>query len=186
MLSAPTRMAPAASSRSIKAASRVAGGASRLIFDPASVGRPRDVEQILDRERHAGERTERLAGRAGVIDRLARAASARCFGDRGEGIEQRIALADAEQRRFDDARGARAAGRHRGGDVGRTAPHQCVGRRLKHGIPAPARYRRAVGNSSTSAARSQHQAEIEFHARRARQDRSSGRAPARPRSESPR
>src|ERR1700733_4258920 len=33
-------MAPAASSRLIKAASRVAGGSSRLIFEPASVGSP--------------------------------------------------------------------------------------------------------------------------------------------------
>src|SRR5271169_1559915 len=40
MFSAPIRMAPAASSRSINAASRVAGGLSRLIFEPATVGTP--------------------------------------------------------------------------------------------------------------------------------------------------
>src|ERR1700761_4727800 len=40
MLSAPTSTAPAASSRSIRAASRLAGGASRLILDPASVDKP--------------------------------------------------------------------------------------------------------------------------------------------------
>src|SRR6516162_7117553 len=40
MLSAPTRIAPAASRRSISVASRAAGGKSRFIFEPASVGRP--------------------------------------------------------------------------------------------------------------------------------------------------
>src|SRR5258705_11487475 len=40
MLSAPTSTAPAASIRSIKVASRLAGGRSRLIFDPARVERP--------------------------------------------------------------------------------------------------------------------------------------------------
>jgi hypothetical protein len=40
MFSAPTSTAPAASSRSIRVASRAAGGRSRLIFAPASVGNP--------------------------------------------------------------------------------------------------------------------------------------------------
>src|SRR6266702_4708030 len=40
MLSAPTRTAPAASIRSISVASRLAGARSRLIFEPARVGRP--------------------------------------------------------------------------------------------------------------------------------------------------
>src|SRR4051812_40492331 len=40
MLSAPTSTAPAASMRSIRVASRVAGGRSRLIFEPARVGSP--------------------------------------------------------------------------------------------------------------------------------------------------
>src|ERR1700730_8723086 len=40
MLSAPTRTAPAASIRSISVASRGDGFRSRLIFDPARVGRP--------------------------------------------------------------------------------------------------------------------------------------------------
>src|SRR5580700_10700792 len=39
MLSAPTRTAPAVSSRSISVASRLAGGRSRLILEPASVDR---------------------------------------------------------------------------------------------------------------------------------------------------
>src|SRR5579871_5375329 len=40
MLSAPTSTAPAASIRSIRVASRLAGGRSRLIFDPARVASP--------------------------------------------------------------------------------------------------------------------------------------------------
>src|SRR6185369_12315055 len=40
MLSAPTSTAPAASMRSIKVASRLAGARSRLIFEPARVGSP--------------------------------------------------------------------------------------------------------------------------------------------------
>src|SRR5208282_1198760 len=47
MLSAPMRTAPAASSRSIRGASRLAGGASRLIFDPASVGSPATSKRFL-------------------------------------------------------------------------------------------------------------------------------------------
>ncbi len=53
-----------------------------------------DVEQILDRERHAGERAERLAPRARGVDRFG-AQQRALFGDRGEGIENRVALADA-------------------------------------------------------------------------------------------
>ena len=34
---------------------------------------PCDVEQIFDRERHAGERPERLAARPRIVDRLRRA-----------------------------------------------------------------------------------------------------------------
>ncbi len=40
MLSAPIRIAPAASSRSISGWSCAAGGSSRLIFEPARVGSP--------------------------------------------------------------------------------------------------------------------------------------------------
>src|SRR6266446_5364510 len=47
MLSAPTRMAPAASSRSTKVASCVAGGRSRLIVEPASVDNPATSNRFL-------------------------------------------------------------------------------------------------------------------------------------------
>src|ERR1700761_4747777 len=47
MLSAPTSTAPAPSSRSIKVASREAGGRSRLIFEPASVEMPFTSNRFL-------------------------------------------------------------------------------------------------------------------------------------------
>ena len=47
MLSAPRRMAPLASRRSISVASRPAGAASRLIFEPASVGSPAISNRFL-------------------------------------------------------------------------------------------------------------------------------------------
>ena len=101
-----------------------------------------DVEQIFDREGNAGERAERLARGARLIERLGARKSA-LFGDLGEGIEQRIVLADAGDGRFDDADGARTAVRNGGSDVGRGIPHELRRRRLKHGTPAPARHRRA-------------------------------------------
>ena len=68
MLSAPTSTAPAASMRSISVASRDDGARSRLIFDPARVGETLHVEQVLHRERHAGERADLLAGGDRGID----------------------------------------------------------------------------------------------------------------------
>ena len=60
-----------------------------------------DVEQVLHRERHAGKRPERSA--PGVFRIEHRRALARPRrGDVGEGIEQRIVLLDARQRRLDD------------------------------------------------------------------------------------
>src|SRR6266700_4805015 len=47
MLSAPTSTAPAASMRSISVASRFATDSSRLIFDPARVGRPRTSNRFF-------------------------------------------------------------------------------------------------------------------------------------------
>src|SRR4029078_10904026 len=99
MLSAPTRMAPAASSRWMTVASAFAGGASRLILAPASVaspaiskriftghGTPSDLEEVLHRERHAGEGREGFAPRAGLIERPGTRRGA-LLGDRGEGVE---------------------------------------------------------------------------------------------------
>ena len=47
MLSAPTSTAPAASRRAITVASRAAGGRSRLILEPASVGSPAMSNRFL-------------------------------------------------------------------------------------------------------------------------------------------
>ena len=79
MLSAPTSTAPAASIRSISVASRGAGARSRLIFEPARVGKALHVEQVLHRERHAGERADDFcpaAIAASIARALARARSA--------------------------------------------------------------------------------------------------------------
>ena len=86
MLSAPTSTAPAASRRRTSTASRAAGAASRSIFEPASVGRRGDVEQVLHREGHAGERQRRAAAR---VRRSARRASAHARRARGEGVHAR-------------------------------------------------------------------------------------------------
>ena len=111
-----------------------------------------DVEQVLDRERHAGERAELLAAGARLVDRL-RAAERALLGDRGEGIEQRIALADAGERRLDDALRAGAAGGDGGGDIGGRAMSENRSRAvssMKH--TARVRHRQAAGNPSTKAA----------------------------------
>src|SRR5580693_8697646 len=67
MLSAPTRIAPAASSLSISAASRSAGGRSRLILEPARVGRPATSNRFLT--------ANGTPASAGSFSPLARAAS---------------------------------------------------------------------------------------------------------------
>src|SRR5580658_9811198 len=114
MLSAPTRMAPAASSRSINAASRAAGGLSRLILEPASVGRPATSNRFLTAN---GTPASGPAGspRARRIDRL-RAQQRSLFGNGGKGVEQRVDFADARERRFDNTLRAGAAGSDRGRD----------------------------------------------------------------------
>ena len=83
--------------RSISVASREAGGRSRLIFDPARVERPLDVEQVLNRKGHAGERTDAFAGGYRGID-LARPGASALGGDVGEGIEHLVVLPDPRQR----------------------------------------------------------------------------------------
>src|SRR5438445_114249 len=73
MLSAPTRMAPAASIRSTKVASCVAAGRSRLIVDPARVGTPATSNRFLTAN---GARGGDLIG----LRLPARVALARLFG----------------------------------------------------------------------------------------------------------
>ena len=97
MLSAPTRTAPAASSRVDQRRVGLGRRRSRLIFEPARVGRPFDVEQVLDRERRAGERADGFAPRA--RERRSRALSERALRDHvGEGAVSVVARLDAPER----------------------------------------------------------------------------------------
>ena len=79
---------------------------SRLILEPAQRRQARDVEQVLDGERHAGERPERLARGARRIDRarLARAPARAVTAVKA--LSAGLRSRDARQRRLDDARGA--------------------------------------------------------------------------------
>ena len=97
-----------------------------------------DVEQILHRERYAGERPELFALRLRRIERT-RTRERALLGDGGEGIEQRIVFANAGERGVDDAFGADAASADGGSNSGRRAPGEIVARHFKHGIPAPVR-----------------------------------------------
>ena len=78
MLSAPTSTAPAASIRSISVASRAAGGKIAVDLRAGAGRKPFDVEQVLHREGHAGQRADGLAGgdAASIARALARARSA--------------------------------------------------------------------------------------------------------------
>src|SRR5580693_3927967 len=77
MLSAPMRMAPAASSRWISVASSAAGGKSRLIFEPASVRRPAMSNRFLTAKGTPASGPSGLpAARASSSDRAR--ATARC------------------------------------------------------------------------------------------------------------
>ena len=81
-------------------------------FRAGDGGNARDIDEVLDRERHARKRAYRFAPRARGVDRL-RPQQRALLGDRSERIQQRVALANAGKGRFDDADGARLAGRHR-------------------------------------------------------------------------
>ncbi len=124
---------------------RIARGRRQIAVDLGAGERRQagNVEQVLDRERHAGQRRKPLASRPCLIERL-RAGERALLGDGGEGIEQRVALADTRQRRFDDMRRADAAGGDGGGDRGRRVPGKIAGRGLKHGRPVRARHRPAA------------------------------------------
>ena len=68
MLSAPTSTAPAASIRSINVASRGDGARSRLIFEPARVGRPRTSNRFFTANGTPASGPGFLPGRDGGID----------------------------------------------------------------------------------------------------------------------
>ena len=102
---------------------------------------PGDVEQIFHRERHTGERENRLAARERLIDGLGTNKRA-LLGDCGERIEQRVARPDARQRRFDNTQRAGTAGSDGRGDFAGRVPGKITHRRLKHGTPGLVRCRR--------------------------------------------
>ena len=60
-----------------------------------------DVEQVLDRERHAGERPERAACARARIDRVGALARARSAVTAVNALSALVALGDARQRRLD-------------------------------------------------------------------------------------
>ncbi len=115
MLSAPTSTAPAASMRRTSVA-------SSLRRRPLAVdlrARPRrqalHVEQVLDRERRAGQRPQRLAARPRRVQRVG-LRQRPLGGDVGEGAEAGIALGDPRQRGLGDLARPHLAGTHGGGD----------------------------------------------------------------------
>jgi hypothetical protein len=100
-------------------------GRMRPIDLGAGDGRqPCDVEKVLDRERHAGERQARFVARG--VER-ARAALRALGGDGGEGIECRIELGDARQRGVDNVGSTRLACANRLRNLGRCRPGEIVG-----------------------------------------------------------
>jgi len=106
----------------------------RLIAVDLRTGQSRqsgDIEQILDRERHAGQRPQRFALFARPVDQF-RAKERALLGDRREGIKHRIALADARQRRLDHANRAGAARRYGSGNIGGSGEVEIGRGRIKH------------------------------------------------------
>jgi hypothetical protein len=92
---------------------------------------PGDVDQVLDRERHAGERPERRAARALGVDPIGGRAGA--LGQHiGERIDPRVERGDARKRRVDRVACARCAVGDRGRDRG------CGGEICRHGSKAGA------------------------------------------------
>ena len=92
MFSAPTSIAPAASSRATSVASAAAGGRSRLMREPASVGRPATSIRFFTANGTPASGPTGLPARHRRIDRGG--PGERAFGgDRGEGVQHRIAHA---------------------------------------------------------------------------------------------
>jgi hypothetical protein len=149
MLSVPTRIAPAAFIRRTSVAS-VRGRRTIAVDSRPGPGRePLDVEEVLHREGHTGQRPDGLALRPGGVHgrRLAQRASGR---DLGEGVDPSIFPADAGKRRLGHGNGAGVACRDGRSDLGGACPgpgriiHPCspghrAGRRRRR---APARRRR--------------------------------------------
>ena len=129
---------------------RGVGRGGRVLAVDLGAGQRRQaghVEQVLDRERHAGERPERLAARPGGIDRprLGQRALAR---HRRERVEHAVALGDARQRRLGDgdARWSCRCARPRRSRT--LSPRRRIALRPRTRAPAPPRP--AARSSATS------------------------------------
>ena len=121
MFSAPTRMAPAPSSRSISVASRGAGGASRLIFEPASVGMPAMSNRFFTANgtpASAGAGSPRARASSSAWARASARCSVTAVKELSNGSRARIRA----QRRFNDVQRAGAAGADCRGNVRRGLP----------------------------------------------------------------
>jgi hypothetical protein len=75
-------------------------------------GKPLHIEQVLDRERHAGKRPGIFPGGNNGID-AARLGTRAIRGDIGECIQDRIVLGDSRQRRFGDGKRRDFSARYR-------------------------------------------------------------------------
>ena len=99
-----------------------------------------DVEEVLDSERHAGERqraARAIAAGQSSVER--RGAPAGALGDDvGEGVDRRIDSGDARQARLDHRRRADGARSHRLGDRGGGAGEELAGSHRGDSPSAPA------------------------------------------------
>ena len=102
MLSAPTRTAPASRIRATSVASRRCRRIDRVDLRARERGQARDVEQILYRVRHAGERRQRRAGGARARSTRRASARARSAVTCGEAVDRGIERVDARERRLGD------------------------------------------------------------------------------------
>jgi hypothetical protein len=107
MFSAPTSTAPALSSRRTSSASRAAGAAVALDLRARQRGQAGHVEQVLHRERHAGQRHARAA----LVPVDQRGALQRPLGQhRGEGVDHAARWRRCDASAACTASTARAAG----------------------------------------------------------------------------
>ncbi|MGY4465386.1 hypothetical protein ACVWWK_001068 [Bradyrhizobium sp. LB9.1b] len=93
------------------------GHAVSVDLRACACGEARDVEQVLHREGHAGERADGLAGGDIGVDR-ARFGTGAIGGDVGERIEDGVVLLDARKRCFGRIERRHFAARNRARDIG--------------------------------------------------------------------
>ena len=129
MLSAPTRIAPAASRRAIIVASFFGRRAVTVDLGARARRQPIDVEKVLDRERRASERSEARPARPGGVYSVGFGKRARCR-HIGEGAERAVAGLDAAEGFLRNL--ARASGA--GPDCLDDSLSRAVEKRTRHGV----------------------------------------------------